>query len=119
MSDHTTHHTNQNHFRTCIHTLTDPRAEAEFPNKMSAVARVKTTKGDYGAFVAMPKGEPGNFLSPAELRAKFDGLVGPYLPPDRLNDLASRLLAIHKEDDIYEVLRLTLPVPTEIAAASE
>ena len=101
-----------------VHTLTDPRAEAEFPNNMSAVARVKTTKGDYEAFVAVPKGEPGNFLSPAELRAKFDGLVGPYLPPDQLNELASRLLAIHKEDDINEVLRLTRPVPTEIAAAS-
>jgi 2-methylcitrate dehydratase PrpD len=102
-----------------VHTLTDPRAEAEFPNNMSAVARVKTTKGDYEAFVAVPKGEPGNFLSPAELRAKFDSLVGPYLPPARVDELASRLLAIHKEDDINEVLRLTRPVPTEIAAAGE
>ena len=102
-----------------VHTAPDPKAEAEFPNNLSAVARVKTTKGDYEAFVAVPKGEPGNFLKPEELRAKFDGLVGPYLLPARVDELASRLLAIHKEDDINEVLRLTRPVPTEIAAASE
>ena len=71
----------------------------------------------------MPKGEPGNFLKPEELRAKFDGLVGPYLPPARVDELASRLLAIHKEDDINEVLRLTRPVsvevPGELVAAGE
>ena len=106
-----------------VHTAPDPKAEAEFPNNLSAVARVKTTKGDYEAFVAVPKGEPGNFLKPEELRAKFDGLVGPYLPPARVDELASRLLAIHKEDDINEVLRLTRPVsvevPGELVAAGE
>ena len=106
-----------------VHTAPDPKAEAEFPDNLSAVARVKTTKGDYEAFVAVPKGEPGNFLKPEELRAKFDGLVGPYLPPARVDELASRLLAIYKEDDINEVLRLTRPVsievPGELVAASE
>lgn len=102
-----------------VHTLTDPKAEAEFPKNMSAVARVKTTKGDYEAFVAVPKGEPGNFLGPDELRAKFDGLAGPYLPPARVDELASRLLAIHKENDINEVLRLTRPVSAELVAAGE
>ena len=104
-------------------TAPDPKAEAEFPDNLSAVVRVKTAKGDYKAFVAVPKGEPGNFLKLEELRAKFDGLVGPYLPPARVDELASRLLAIHKEDDINEVLRLTRPVsievPGELVAAGE
>ena len=65
-----------------------------------------------------------NHLVPAdELRAKFDGLVGPYLPPARVDELATRLLSIHKEDDINEVLRLTRPlsaeVPAEAVAAGE
>jgi len=100
-----------------VHTAPDPKAEAEFPDNLSAAVRVKTTKGDFEAFVAVPKGEPGNFLSPDELRAKFDGLVGPSLPATRMDELASRLLAIDKEDDINEVLRLTRPVPAELMAA--
>ena len=106
-----------------VHTVTDPKAEAEFPDNLSAAVRVKTKKGDYEAFVAVPRGEPGNFLSADELRAKFDGLVGPYLPPARVDELATRLLSIDKEDDINEVLRLTRPVsaevPAELMAAGE
>lgn len=92
----------------------DPKPEALFPDKMSAIARIRTAKGEYEAFVASAKGEPDNFLSADELRAKFDGLVGPYLPMARVDELANRLLGIRKEDDINEVLRLTRPVPTEI-----
>ena len=51
-----------------------------------------------------------------ELRAKFDGLAGPYLADERIDELATRLLAIHKEDDINEVLRLTRPALEEIPA---
>ena len=99
-----------------IHTVTDAKAEAEFPANLSGVARVKTAKGDFEAFVAIPKGEPDNFLTVDELRAKFGNLVGPYLPPERVDELASRLLSLHKEPDINEVLRLTRPVPDEIPA---
>ena len=73
--------------------------------------------GAFEAFVAIPKGEPDNFLTADELRAKFDGLVGPYLPAPRVVELASRLLTINSEDDINEVLRLTRPVPAEVMAA--
>ena len=99
-----------------VRAMPDPKAEAEFPDNFSAVARVRTQRGDFEAFVAIPKGEPDNFMTTAELRAKFDGLVGPYLPPFRADKLATRLLALHKEDDINEVLRLTRPVPDEVPA---
>ncbi len=101
---------------TCV---TDAKPQALFPDKMSAIARVRTAKGEYEAFIGSAKGEPDNFLSGAELRAKFDGLVGPYLPPSRIDELASRLLAIDKEDDINEVLRLSRPVRPELQAAGE
>ncbi|NQU61531.1 MAG: MmgE/PrpD family protein [Rhodospirillales bacterium] len=100
-----------------VRAVVDPQAEAEFPKNLSGVVRVKTATGNFEAFVAVPKGEPDNFLSAAELRAKFDGLVGPYLPVSRIDELASRLLAIHKEDDINEVLRLSRPVRPELQAA--
>ena len=99
-----------------VHTAVDAKAEAEFPANLSAAVRIVTKRDDFEAFVAVPKGEPDNFLSAGELRAKFDGLVGPYLPAPRVVELASRLLAIHREDDINEVLRLTRPVPAEVMA---
>ncbi len=102
-----------------IRAAPDPRAEAEFPENLSAAVRVSTARGDFEAFVAIPKGEPDNLLTKAELRAKFDGLVGPYLSPSRLDELATRLLAIFKESDINEVLALTRPIPAEIQAAGE
>ncbi len=106
-----------------VHTVADPKAEAEFPKNLSGVALVRTRKGEFEAFVAVPKGEPDNFLSADELRAKFDGLAGPYLADERIGELAGRLLAIDKEDDINEVLALTRPVldeiPAEVMAAGE
>ena len=92
-----------------VSAIVDAKAEAEFPKNLSGVVRVKTAKGDFEAFIKVPKGEPDNFLSADELRAKFDGLAGPYLPESRIDELASRLLAIHAEDDINEVLRLSRP----------
>jgi len=99
-----------------VHTAVDAKAEAEFPANLAAAVRITTKRGEFEAFVAVPKGEPDNFMSAGELRAKFDGLVGPYLPGPRADELASRLLAIHREDDINEVLRLTQPVPAEVMA---
>ena len=97
--------------------MPDAKAEAEFPENLSAAVRVRTKRGDFEAFVAVPKGEPGNFLTKGELRAKFDGLAGPYLSPSRLDELATRLLTIFEESDINEVLRLTRPIPADIQAA--
>ncbi|MBL4690426.1 MAG: MmgE/PrpD family protein [Rhodospirillales bacterium] len=102
-----------------VHARPDEQAQAEFPGNLSAIVRVTTKRGVFESFVAIPKGEPDNFLSAAELRAKFDGLVGPYLPPARVDELATRLGAIFKEDDINEVLALTRPVPAEVQAAGE
>ena len=97
----------------------DPQAEAEFPANLSGVAKVTTKSGVFEAFVAIPKGEPDNFLSANELRAKFDTLVSPYLPALRVDELATRLLDLPNESDISQVLRLTRPAPAEVAAAGE
>ncbi|PPR65540.1 MAG: hypothetical protein CFH02_01879, partial [Alphaproteobacteria bacterium MarineAlpha3_Bin1] len=57
-----------------VHARPDEQAQAEFPGNLSAIVRVTTKRGVFESFVAIPKGEPDNFLSAAELRAKFDGL---------------------------------------------
>jgi 2-methylcitrate dehydratase PrpD len=92
-----------------IRTVHDARVEAEYPANMSGVARVHTGSGHFEKFVIVPKGEPGNFVTRDELRAKFDGLVGPYLGMARRDELARRLLALDEERDLGALLALTRP----------
>jgi 2-methylcitrate dehydratase PrpD len=87
----------------------DPRAQADFPAEMSGSVRITTARGAFETYVRTPKGEPANFLTAAELRAKFDGLAGPYLPARRCDELAGALLALEQAKDIGALLRLTRP----------
>jgi 2-methylcitrate dehydratase PrpD len=102
-----------------VTSVVDAQAEAEFPAQLSGVARVRTSRGRFEAFVAVPKGEPENFLSVAELRAKFDGLVGPYLEAARRNTLAEALLALETADRLGDVLGLSRPRDAVRAVAGE
>jgi 2-methylcitrate dehydratase PrpD len=90
-----------------IYTRVDPKAQADFPAEMSASVRIATARGEFETYVRVPKGEPANFLSPAELRAKFDGLVAPYLTADRANALATGLLGLAEASSIGALLRLS------------
>ena len=92
-----------------VTTWVDPRVQADFQKEMSGSVRIKTTRGAFETYVRVPKGEPANFLSAAELRAKFDGLTGPYLSGRRRDELAGALLALEQAKDIGAVLRLTRP----------
>lgn len=92
-----------------VRTSVDRQITAGTPLEMSGSVRVKTRRGAYETSVRVPKGEPSNFLSAAELRAKFDGLAGPYLSARRLDELAGALLALDQAKDIGAVLRLSRP----------
>jgi 2-methylcitrate dehydratase PrpD len=74
--------------------------------------RIKTARGTFETYVRVPKGEPANFLSAAELRAKFNGLVGPYLSARRRDELADAVLALEQVKDVGALLRLTRPDET-------
>jgi 2-methylcitrate dehydratase PrpD len=87
----------------------DPKAQADFPTEMAGSVRIKTTRGAFETYVRVPKGEPANFLSAAELRAKFDGLAGPCLAARQRDELASSLLALEQVKDVGALLRLTRP----------
>ncbi len=103
-----------------VRAVVDPAAEAEFPRYMSAIARVRTRAGALEKFVRVAKGEPENFVTAAELAAKFDGLVGPYLSERRREELPRALAALDEAQDIGGVLSLTRPERTaarRVAAA--
>ncbi len=92
-----------------VRTWVDPRAQADFPQELSASVQIKTARGMFETYVQVPKGEPANFLSALELREKFDGLAAPYLPARRRDELAQALLALEHAQDVGAVLRLTRP----------
>ena len=96
-----------------INTIVDAKAEAEFPVNMSGIVRVRTRANDeLENFVVVPKGEPDNFLTSTELRAKFDSLVGPYLSQTQHNALAEQLLNLEQCQNISELLSLSYPQQT-------
>jgi 2-methylcitrate dehydratase PrpD len=101
-----------------VKTRVDPRAQADFPAEMAGSVKIRTARGTFETYVRVPKGEPANFLTAAELRAKFDGLAGPYLTARRRDELAAAILALEQAKDIGAVLRLARPdQPQRIAAA--
>lgn len=102
-----------------VHTVVDPAVEAEFPAHMAGSAEIRTTGGEtIRELVVAAKGEPENFLTAAELRAKFEGLVAPHLAAAARDELASRLLALDAETDVAGLLRASRPAaPRPVAVA--
>ena len=66
--------------------------------------------------VVVPKGEPDNFLTEAELRAKFTGLAEAVLGVERSARLADAILAIAGTADVAGLMRLASPLmPARLA----
>ena len=87
----------------------DPQIEAEFPANMSGKVTVRARGRDFVKTVVVPKGEPDNFLSEAELRAKFAGLVDHVLGVERSAALADAVLAIDASNDVGALARMSVP----------
>jgi 2-methylcitrate dehydratase PrpD len=88
----------------------DPQIEAEFPTNMSGILTIEARGRTFEQKVVVPKGEPANFLSEDELRAKFAGLTDAVLGIDRAAALASALLAINTSADVSGLMRLAAPL---------
>jgi 2-methylcitrate dehydratase PrpD len=88
----------------------DPEIEALFPATMSANLTVRARGETYRCQVTVPKGEPANFLTEAELRAKFAGLAGAVLGEERAARLADAVLAIDTAPDVARLMRLAAPM---------
>jgi hypothetical protein len=77
---------------------------------MSAKLTIEARGQRFEQKVVIPKGEPGNFLSEDELRAKFAGLTDSVLGAARSAALASAVLAIDVTADISSLVRLASPL---------
>ena len=94
----------------------DPDIEAEFPTNMSGKLTIEARGQRFTQKVVVPKGEPGNFLTEAELRTKFVGLAGAVLDSDRAARLADGVLAIDTVADTAALMRLASPLmPARLA----
>jgi 2-methylcitrate dehydratase PrpD len=90
-----------------VKTVPDEQAEAAYPNNMSGTVRIKTKTDTFETFVEVPKGEPENFMSGGELRAKFDGLCAPYLDDLQRDTLADALLSLENANQVGAVFALS------------
>lgn len=88
----------------------DPEIEAEFPANMSGKVTIEARGERFTRKVVVPKGEPANFLTEAELRAKFAGLTDAVLGSDRAMKLADAVLTIDSTGDISSLMRLSAPL---------
>ncbi|OJW28609.1 MAG: MmgE/PrpD family protein [Rhodospirillales bacterium 69-11] len=88
----------------------DPEIEAEFPTNMSGKVTIEAAGKRFEQKVVVPKGEPSNFLSEAELRAKFAGLTDAVLGTERAAALADAVLAIDTTADVSSLVRLSTPL---------
>jgi 2-methylcitrate dehydratase PrpD len=88
----------------------DPDIEAEFPGNMSGKVTISARGQIFSKKIVVPKGEPSNFLTEAELRAKFAGLTNAILGVDRAARLADAVLAIDTTADVASLMRLAAPL---------
>jgi 2-methylcitrate dehydratase PrpD len=94
----------------------DPEIEAEFPTNMSGKLTIEARGQRFEQKVVVPKGEPSNFLTEAELRAKFAGLADSVLGAERAAYLADAVLAIDHTADVSQLMRLASPLmPARLA----
>jgi len=94
----------------------DQEIEDEFPTNMSGKLTIQAGNRTFEQKVVIPKGEPANFLTAVELKAKFSGLTDAILGADRAGALADAVLAVDKAADVSSLMRLAAPVlPAKMA----
>ncbi|MBV8456280.1 MAG: MmgE/PrpD family protein, partial [Acetobacteraceae bacterium] len=90
--------------------------DPELPN-MAAKLTIQTRGATRTKLVTTPKGEPGNFLTEQELRAKFHSLTDLILGADRADLLANTVLTLHEASDLSTLHRYAAPVTPKIRLA--
>ena len=98
--------------------VVDPEVQAHYPAYMAGSATIQTSAGPRRKVVTVAKGEPENFPCAAELRAKFDGLIGGYLESGQRDALAGALHDFESVEDVSTVLELSRPRAEAPRAAS-
>ena len=86
---------------------------------MSGKLTIEAAASASPAKVVVPKGEPGNFLTEAELRAKFAGLADAVLGAERAARLADAILDLDHTPDVTALWRHAAPPAHPIRLAGE
>jgi 2-methylcitrate dehydratase PrpD len=94
----------------------DPEIEAEFPAHMAGKLTVRMHDRSFERKVIVPKGEPENFLTEDELRAKFSGLANAAIGEAQAADLAETVLRLDRLDDAGAVIHASIPQTLASAA---
>ncbi len=92
-----------------IHCVNDPEIEAEFPAHMAGKLTLRAGGRTFETKVIVPKGEPSNFLSEAELRAKFAGLVNSVMGEASGATLADTVLDLDRLPKAGAIFAASLP----------
>lgn len=88
----------------------DAEVEAQFPAQVGGRVTVKTRSGQsLSEFVPIPKGEPEHPMTRADLRAKFNGLVEPYLGAAGATRLFEWILTLEDHPSLDEYFDLATP----------
>ncbi len=94
----------------------DEEIEALFPMHMAGKVTIHARGRRFEKTVRVPKGEPGNFLTEAELREKFASLAEPVLGQARAAALAEAALGIAELANVASLLREGRPAaPARLA----
>ncbi|TCH99866.1 MmgE/PrpD family protein [Roseococcus sp. SYP-B2431] len=92
-----------------IECVEDPEVQAEFPAYMSGKLTIRARGQVFTKKVVIPKGEPANFLTEAELRAKFHGLADAVLGAPQATQLADAVIGLAGAADVNALTRLGVP----------
>jgi len=87
----------------------DPDIQAEFPANMSGKLTIRARGQVFSKTVVVPKGEPANFLTEEELRAKFHGLADAVLGADGARLLADAVVGLAAAPNVNALMRLGAP----------
>jgi 2-methylcitrate dehydratase PrpD len=93
-----------------VNCVEDPEVQALFPDYMAGKLTVRARGKDHVRLVKVAKGEPENFLTEAELRAKFHGLADAVLGKERATQLADAVVGLDKAADVNGLMRLGAPL---------
>jgi 2-methylcitrate dehydratase PrpD len=87
----------------------DPEIEADFPAHMSGKLTVRAGGEVFTRKTLDPKGEPSNFLTEAELGAKFAGLANAVIGERPAARLAETVLRLDRLEQASAVLQASAP----------
>jgi 2-methylcitrate dehydratase PrpD len=93
-----------------VNCVEDPEVQALFPTYMAGKLTVKARGQEFTRLIKVAKGEPENFLTEAELRAKFHGLADAVLGRERATQLADAVIGLDAAPDVNGLMRLGAPI---------